>query len=255
MSILEFPYSDLDHGDPIVEGVHHTGVTGSTFPGTPPTIHVDGDYRYVEFNAADLACWFSQTFPGANAASIAAEIELVGNAEGVMEMIHFRNASSKQGNLLVSTARVMTLRNAADTNASAAPAIALGTKYILRAGAKAGTTTSNGHYLYQLNRSDDDTQIHSFTSTAQNAGTANLTEVRVGDFATTTDMRWRIGRLRIATGADALDGSGNLVPIDPYTIAPPEPTGVHYSPDGTTLLDATLHYSPDGTTLLPVTIA
>lgn len=254
MSILEFPYSDLDHGDPIVEGVHHTGVTGSTFPGTPPTIHVDGDYRYVEFNATDLACWFSQTFTAANAVSVAAEIELVSNAEAVMEMFHFRNASSKQGNLLVSTGRAMTLRNAADANASAAPAIALATKHILRVGAKVGATTSDGHYLYRLSRSDDDTTVHTFSSTAQNAGTANLTEIRVGDFATTTDMRWRIGRLRIATGTDALDGSGNLVAIDPLTVAPETPA-LYLATSGAASVPAELYYATSSSTSVRVDIA
>lgn len=236
-----YTYDSLNDGDPLVQGVHHTLVTG-----TPPVIREDGGYKYVEFNATDLASWFDQAFSAANAVTMAFEVDFIGAPEGFMELMTLRSAG-KQGNLLTGTTRAITLRNAADGNVSASPALATG-KYVIRVGAKVGTTTSDGHYLYQITRSSDGTEIHAFSSTEQNTGTTDFTSVRFGDFATTTDFHWRIGRLHLATGPDALNGDGTLKVIDPYTAAT-APQGWFYN-DGTALQQLHMFHSPDGSTLV-----
>lgn len=182
---------------------------------------------------------------------------------GVLDWLYnrgsIRNASLR---LMDATdGRLITVRRDSDAGtagrlSSAALTALLGVDIVADLVVVQGTTTTDGTLKARIRRLDDldGTPVMEYTATNVDVGQIGTHVMNMFQFGKTSASNGNIAPFYMAH--HALDDTAtDYLPDPPLFADEPEPTGVMYSPDGTTLLPGTLHYSPDGITLLPAHIA
>lgn len=255
MTILEFPYTNLAAGATATEA--NTG--HNEVANTPATCVVRDGYKFLRFNpvydgvtAATGQSYINEPFAASPQFSWAGVVYLDASPSASIEVFNGRVAAAKVGNVLGAAGRTFQYRQAGDVNlGSASTAHTLGTPYLWQIAQKRGTTTSNGQTLFRSTPLVGGAALIDLANSAANLGTADFTAARWGDLTTAASIDLLVGRVRIATGADALDGTGNLKFIDPLTVSP----AVYYATSSTTSVPAQMWYATSSTTSVRVDVA
>ena len=254
MTIIELPYTGATAGAVIAPGTFgHTTVQGGG-GGTFVDVTIGGVvYKFLRFNPAGSATSIADVlFPAATTQfSIAMVARLDSGSSAAAEVWNGRvgaDGITKMSNLLTSTADTMQFRQNADGAVVTSTALTEATLYLVQMALQRGTTTANGKIRYRITPLAGGTALVDYSGDAANLGTADFTGTRWGDLTSAAVMDMLVGRVRIATGTDALDG-GALKFIDPYTVTPATQQ-LRYN-NGTTLQDVYLSLW-NGTTLQPL---
>lgn len=212
MSDLTYPYASATDGATVTTGNSgHTGVAG-----TPPNFEFRDGYRFIQFGLAAGQDWVYQDFAATDTVSYADVVYVDTAADGALETMYLRNASGQVFNVLTHTTRLFTPRVASTTVLWNSSAYTLGTAYKRQFAWKRST----GQVIAKITPLAGGTALLDQSTTGANLGAADLTRIQWGDLTTAPTIDLLVGRIHIATGADALDG-GALKLIEPYTNAVP----------------------------------
>lgn len=248
MSVYEFPYEGAVDGATVTTG--NSGHTGGV-SATPPVFHVPGDgYAYIRFGVAAGQTWVNSGFASADQFSYVDVCNLRTGASGAMEVWHARGSGGKQANLLTHTTDLYTFRGAGDaTVAGAATTTVPEGVWFVR---QIACDRAAGLLRYRVTPLAGGAPLVDYSGAAT-LGANAYTSIQWGDLGTTPTILMDVGRVRIATGADALDG-GALRLLEPYTVAAETPA-LYLATSPTTSVPAELHYATSPTTSVRVDIA
>lgn len=252
MTLQTFPYTGAIAGtDVTVANSGHPSVS----PQAPNFVTRDG-YTLIHFEAGASQEWVNATFAATDNVSYAdvVYVDVAASAAGEIWYLRDTPTNVKQLNILTNTTRLLQLRNDADANVGTPSAFTLGAGYIRQIAVRKGTTTTNGQIRYKVTPLAGGTALIDYTGNAENTGTTQFASFQWGDLTNATTITMDVGRVSIATGTDALDGSGNLKLIDPYTVAPVVPS-VYFATSPTVSVPAQMYYATSATTSVRVDLA
>lgn len=219
MSDFTFPYPSATAGATVTAGPGNSGHTGVST--TPPTFTQRDGYWFIEFGLAAGQDWVYQDFTATDTVSYADVIYVDIGASAALEMWYLRNSGGQVFNILTNTTDLFQARYASTTVLATSTAFTETVPYKRQMAFKRST----GQFILKITPLAGGTALLDYTGTVAGAlGSTDLTRVQWGDMTTTPGMTALVGRIHLATGADALD-AGALKLIEPYTVVPDPPAG------------------------------
>lgn len=195
--------------------VDSTG-TGSITFSSVRAMHGRQSYLVVtNATATDFIVW-----TGANDTSAAARVYLMLNANpaSTSDFVTIRNSGGTAAKLQINGSGAIQVTNAAGTGLDTfTPALTANVFYRLEMQVIIGADTSTGTIRAQLYLGDSTTALDSYSSSTVNAGTTNITEVRMGKITSATaTANWYMDDLALNSGTSTPIGPTGSVTMNNY---------------------------------------